>query len=385
MRCEEAQGLLSDHLNGALAPAEADALEAHLAGCPDCRAVLAELRWVAGLLQGVPPLAPPADLGSRIHSALAALGDETEQTSAPRIPCDEAQDYFSGHLEADLDAWEARALSGHLEACADCRLALQQLEAVKALLRAVPPEALPKGFETRIHAALMALDGDLPATLGCDDVRERLSDRLEGELAGPELAAVDTHLEACAECRLQAQQLEAVKVLLRAVPREILPAGLAPRLHGALEALPAEGALTSPLIAPVPLKRRLNWPSAAVGAVAAAAMVFFWHIQPTNLPRIETAAVSTNTNVAVNIGFDVASRVEGVTYQIDLPEGLQFVDDHGKPMLAQSVAWKGSLEEGKTVVPIIVRGMRPGKYEIQAYVRKGAMRQKTTIVLPVTG
>ena len=114
-------------------------------------------------------------------------------------------------------------------------------------------------------------------------------------------------------------------------------------------------------------------------------MLVFWHIQPSNLPRIETAAVSANTNVAVNIGFDVASRVEGVTYQIDLPEGLQFVDDHGKPMLAQSVAWKGSLEQGKTVVPIVVRGVRPGNYEIQAYVSKGAMRQKTTIVLPVTG
>jgi hypothetical protein len=49
------------------------------------------------------------------------------------------------------------------------------------------------------------------------------------------------------------------------------------------------------------------------------------------------------------------------------------------------VAWKGSLEQGKTVVPIVVRGLRPGNYEIQAYVSKGAMRQKTTIVLPVTG
>jgi hypothetical protein len=221
--------------------------------------------------------------------------------------------------------------------------------------------------------------------MGCEDVRERLSDRLEGGLAAAELASVEAHLEGCAACQLQAQQLEAVKVLLRAVPRESLPAGFEDRVHAALEAVPAEGAVTSPLVAPVPVRRRLNWPSAAVGAVAAAAMLVFWHIQPTNLPRIETAAVSSNTNVAVNIGFDVASRVEGVTYQIDLPEGLQFIDDHGHPMAAQSVAWKGSLEQGKTVVPIVVRGLRPGNYEIQAYVSKGAMRQKTTIVLPVTG
>jgi hypothetical protein len=139
MRCEEAEGLLSDHLNGALAPAEADALEAHLAGCPACRGVLAELRWVAGLLQDVPPMAPPPDLGDRIHAALEALDDAPAQASAPKIPCDEAHDYFSGHLEADLDEWEARALSGHLETCAGCRLALKQLEAVKALRPASMP------------------------------------------------------------------------------------------------------------------------------------------------------------------------------------------------------------------------------------------------------
>lgn len=383
MRCEEAEGLLSDHLNGDLAPPEAEALESHLASCPACRGVLADLRWVAGLMKDVPPMAPPADLGDRIHSALAALDDEPAQPAAPKIPCDEAHDYFSGHLEADLDDWEARALAGHLEACGECRLALKQLEAVRALLRAVPPEALPGGFEARIHAAIEALDG---GTLGCEDVQERLSDRLEGALPAAELASVEAHLEGCADCRLQATQLEAVKALLRAVPREALPGGFEARVHTALEALPSDGAQTSPLVAaPVPTRRRISWPSAAVGAVAAAAMLVFWHVQPTNLPRIETAAVSANTNVAVNIGFDVASRVEGVTYQIDLPEGLQFVDDHGKPMLAQSVAWKGSLEQGKTVVPIVVRGVRPGNYEIQAYVSKGAMRQKTTIVLPVTG
>jgi anti-sigma factor RsiW len=197
MRCEEAEGLLSDHLNGALAPAEADALEAHLAGCPACRGVLAELRWVAGLLQDVPPMAPPPDLGDRIHAALEALDDAPAQASAPKIPCDEAHDYFSGHLEADLDEWEARALSGHLETCAGCRLALKQLEAVKALLRAVPPETLPSGFEARIHAALVALDGE---AMGCEDVRERLSDRLEGGLAAAELASVEAHLEGCAAC-----------------------------------------------------------------------------------------------------------------------------------------------------------------------------------------
>ena len=53
--------------------------------------------------------------------------------------------------------------------------------------------------------------------------------------------------------------------------------------------------------------------------------------------------------------------------------------------MTASVSWKGSLEKGKTVVPIVVRGIRPGRYEIEAFVRKGSMKRKTTIVLPVQG
>ncbi|MNT92445.1 hypothetical protein D3C72_2337320 [compost metagenome] len=52
-------------------------------------------------------------------------------------------------------------------------------------------------------------------------------------------------------------------------------------------------------------------------------------------------------------------------------------------MMAQSVSWKGSLKTGKTVVPIVVRGVQPGRWTIEAYVRKGAMTRKTTIVMPV--
>jgi hypothetical protein len=107
-------------------------------------------------------------------------------------------------------------------------------------------------------------------------------------------------------------------------------------------------------------------------------------MQNSSLPNIQTAVVQQNTDVAVNIGFDVAQNVEDVTFQIDLPEGLQFVDDKHQPLLAQSVSWKGSLKTGKTVVPIVVRGVQPGKWTIEAYVRKGPMLRKTTIVMPVS-
>lgn len=236
----------------------------------------------------------------------------------------------------------------------------------------------------------------------CDDTLDLLSDYLDNALPDVERGRVDAHLAECAECRRELAEVRWVTELLHAVPAEPMPAELPSRVFAALAALPdeapvAEPAKTEPTPAgagavlagaPVPATpwyRRLNWPSAVVGAVAAVALLFVWNMQNSSLPKIETAAVSPNTDVAVNIGFDVASNVDDVTFQIDLPEGLRFVDDKHQPLLAQSVSWKGSLKEGKTVVPIVVRGVVPGKWTIEAYVRKGPMMRKTTIVMPVTG
>lgn len=382
MSCEDVQNQLSDYLNGALSAEQADAVEVHLAECPACQKTLGELRWVAGLLQGVPSVELPEGFGARIHSALDALEDEP--VSAGKIPCDEAEDYLTGHLEGDLDDWEARALEGHLDGCADCRLALDQLRATRHLLHAVPREPMPDGLQGRIFAALEALDA--PAPESCEEVRNELSDYLENNAT--DMARVAAHLDGCAPCREQRDQLLAVRTLLRAVPREEVPGDLAGRITAALakEAGSAAEAPASKVVAFAPRKSRWSgWMSAVGGAAAAVAVFFIWNMQTATLPNIQTAAISTNTDVAVNIGFDVAQSVDGVTFQIDLPDGLKFVDDKSHPMQAQSVAWRGSLKEGKTVVPVVVRGVRPGRYEIEAYVSKGAMKKKTTIVLPVTG
>lgn len=55
MRCETAKKRLSDDLDGALAPAKQSRLEAHLRGCPGCRA------YQAGLVRLQSGAAPAAD------------------------------------------------------------------------------------------------------------------------------------------------------------------------------------------------------------------------------------------------------------------------------------------------------------------------------------
>src|SRR2546427_11097371 len=53
---------LSEYLDGELGIAERAALEAHLAGCPACEAILAELRRVVARAQALDDQPPATDL-----------------------------------------------------------------------------------------------------------------------------------------------------------------------------------------------------------------------------------------------------------------------------------------------------------------------------------
>jgi tetratricopeptide (TPR) repeat protein len=62
---------LSDYLDGEeLTPSERGDIEAHLAACSECRAVLDELREVAALAAGLPDRAPDSELWSGIAARL---------------------------------------------------------------------------------------------------------------------------------------------------------------------------------------------------------------------------------------------------------------------------------------------------------------------------
>src|SRR4051794_10769916 len=50
MRCDHCQSLLLDHLYGLLDPAEAVAVEEHLAGCPGCAAARDQAARLQGLI-----------------------------------------------------------------------------------------------------------------------------------------------------------------------------------------------------------------------------------------------------------------------------------------------------------------------------------------------
>lgn len=73
--------LISAGLDGALSPEETDRLEAHLAQCPDCKALYDQMWVTTKAVKGLPPVEPPADLTDRIMANLRA--DNVTPITAP--------------------------------------------------------------------------------------------------------------------------------------------------------------------------------------------------------------------------------------------------------------------------------------------------------------
>ena len=72
------------------------------------------------------------------------------------MTCRQAEPLLARAAEGTLDAGRCAALALHLDACADCRDALDAQRAVRRLLAARPPAPAPLGFATRVMANLPA-------------------------------------------------------------------------------------------------------------------------------------------------------------------------------------------------------------------------------------
>lgn len=76
---------LSEYLDGELNDAERVELEAHLATCADCTAVLADLRRVVARAQGIDDRPPSRDLWSGIAERIGVSTDDLARRRARRL------------------------------------------------------------------------------------------------------------------------------------------------------------------------------------------------------------------------------------------------------------------------------------------------------------
>jgi anti-sigma factor RsiW len=70
--CADGVDLLMEYLEDTLAPADREALEAHVSACPRCVAFIESYRQTPGILRAATAAALPEELGRSLHRFLAS-------------------------------------------------------------------------------------------------------------------------------------------------------------------------------------------------------------------------------------------------------------------------------------------------------------------------
>ena len=101
-----------------------------------------------------------------------------------------------------------------------------------------------------------------------------------------------------------------------------------------------------------------------------------------NGPVLPSFRVPTSKVAVIKLAFAAEVAVEDVTFEVTLPEGLAFWSG-GRRLDERSFRWPGRLEAGENLIPIAVRGARPGRYSVVATVEIGGRVLEHRVILDV--
>jgi len=198
-------------------------------------------------------------------------------------------------------------------------------------------------------------------------------------------------------------------------PREAEERALTERLRALREDAPAEGfsaALHRRLVEAGPpepasgadrlrqfFRRRapVLWPALGA-AVGVAAFLVASAVRPLPPPSpskgggaeaVAQAAVPPGTVVpaskvaVIKLDFTTDVGVAEADFQVSLPDGLAFWAD-GQELPQRAFTWTQPLREGSNVIPIAVRGHKPGRYLLTATAHAHGQTIEHDVVLEVT-
>ena len=135
------------------------------------------------------------------------------------------------------------------------------------------------------------------------------------------------------------------------------------------------------------------WPAVGVAAgVAAFLTLSALQHTPAPQPAVEQASneleapgttVPASKVAVIKLDFTADVAVAEADFQVSLPEGLSFWAD-GRELALRSFEWTQPLNAGSNVIPIAVRGQKPGRYLVTAQARTGGQKIEHEVVLEVT-
>lgn len=128
----------------------------------------------------------------------------------------------------------------------------------------------------------------------------------------------------------------------------------------------------------------LLWPASGLALGVAVFFLLVTMHEPKGLAlRTPSSTVPASKVAVINLDFSADVAVEQADFQVSLPEGLSFWAD-GEELPLRSFSWSQSLSAGSNVIPVAVRGHKPGRYVVTARARMGEQRMEHEVVLEVT-
>lgn len=174
---------------------------------------------------------------------------------------------------------------------------------------------------------------------------------------------------------------------LRALRTDPADDGFSASLHRRLAAEPApeEPGLWRRFWQPLWTPQRALWP--AVGVAAAFAFVVGAGLLHRPVAGVrEDALVAAElpaTKVAlVRVNLSASVAVDNAQIRVRLPEGLVFWSE-GRELAQRSFEWTQPLDAGDNEIPIAVRGLKPGRYNMTVTARIGGQDVNEDVLLEV--
>jgi anti-sigma factor RsiW len=220
--------------------------------------------------------------------------------------------------------------------------------------------------------------------MSCIEARALLHDLAAGELDGTRASETRAHADACDACGAELAELEATLSVLQRAGNEPLPDGFALALH---RALVAAGAPRPTLLDRVRLaiaRHPVTWFACAASVAALIAVggtVAVVHHGVT--PAQASYRVPASKTALVKIDFVADRAIDGVAFEITLPDGLRFVSG-GTQLAERSFRFQGKLNAGSNPIPVAVKGPRAGRYTVIAHAVGAELDVTQQVVLEVT-
>ena len=230
----------------------------------------------------------------------------------------------------------------------------------------------------------------------CHIFKTQLTDYLERSLPLSDRERFEAHLPVCEPCRSALDMTRGMIAAYERLEEEPVPIGFKVRWRQRLETVAPSHRPATPWYWLRPFAPTLR-PVALWAAGAAAILIAVWlnpkegRLDNPKTPQVVSAPVLVEP-VHVNLGqehvlriwFDAKEPVEDVRFLLELPQGIALVTDQGITPVPQ-VHWVGTLQAGRNLITIPVKGAERGRWTVTASIEKGSTRKERAIELLVNG